>query len=190
MSESVPVARPLLIVVTGRPGSGKTTLAHLLARAIRCPAVCRDEIKEGFVNTIEPPDDPSDAPDWAVYETFFDTVELLLARQVSLVAEAAFQHRLWAPRLERLRRIARSRIVVCEIDPSVARSRSIERGLADPERQRFHQDRAVQAARDGIESPIGDYEPPRLDVPTLRVDTSDGYLPPFAEIVSFVTSAG
>ena len=42
---------PSLIVVTGRPGAGKTTLAHTLARLIRCPALIRDELKEGFVLT-------------------------------------------------------------------------------------------------------------------------------------------
>jgi DNA polymerase III delta prime subunit len=39
-------ARPALVVVSGPPGSGKTTLAHKIARAAGCPAACRDEIKE------------------------------------------------------------------------------------------------------------------------------------------------
>ena len=31
-----------------------TTLAHELARAIPCPAICRDEIKEGMVHATGP----------------------------------------------------------------------------------------------------------------------------------------
>jgi predicted kinase len=175
MTETTPISQPLLIVVAGRPGAGKTSLAHALARAVRCPAICRDEIKEGFVNTIGRKGQPGDIAERGVYETFFDTVTLLLNRRVTLVAEAAFQHKLWAPKLEPLREIARVRIVVCTVDPALARSRHVERGLADPARERFHHDRAMHADREGRELPIGEYDPPRIDVPTLTVDTSDGY---------------
>jgi deoxyadenosine/deoxycytidine kinase len=37
-------ALPTLVVVSGPLGAGKTTLAHRLAGAIGCPAICRDEI--------------------------------------------------------------------------------------------------------------------------------------------------
>jgi predicted kinase len=165
----------LLIVVAGRPGSGKTTLAHALARAIRCPAICRDEIKEGFVNTIG--ETGGDEVGRKVYEAFFDTVKLLIERNVTLVAEAAFQHKLWAPKLEPLRAIARMRIVVCDIDPQLAETRHTARGQADPLREWFHPKRFA---------PDGEFDPPRLEVPTLTVDTTDGYRPDLDRIVSFV----
>jgi predicted kinase len=175
---STSMPQPALVVVTGRPGAGKTTLAHALARAIRCPAICRDEIKEGLVNTTGQAGEPGDEVARQVCETFFDAVKLLLGRRITLVAEAAFQHQVWEPRLQPLLEIARIRIVVCDVDPALARSRHIDRSLADPSRQRFHHDRAAQAAPDH-------YHPPQLDLPTLRVDTSDAYRPDFDTIVSF-----
>ena len=42
---------PTLVVVSGPPRTGKTSLAHAIASKLRCPAVCRDEIKEGMVHT-------------------------------------------------------------------------------------------------------------------------------------------
>jgi predicted kinase len=177
---------PLLIVVTGRPGAGKTTLAHTLARSIRCPALCRDEFKEGLVTTVHSSHAVlgTDA-NRRVYETFFEAVELLLANSITLVIEAAFQHTLWAPKLEPLVEMARIRLVICAIDPTVARARMIQRSVADVERERYHGDWAVQAARAGIEVPISSYEPPRLAVPTLTVDTADGYRPTLDQIVHF-----
>jgi dephospho-CoA kinase len=43
--------KPLLIVITGRPSSGKTTLACIISKEIKCPVVSRDELKEGYINT-------------------------------------------------------------------------------------------------------------------------------------------
>ncbi len=165
---------PRLIVVTGRPGSGKTTLAHALARQIRCPAICRDEIKEGCINTLGQIDTPGDGTALRVYETFFDTVKLLLDRGVTLVAEAAFQHKLWAPKLEPLRGIAEVRVIVCDLDECAARARHAQRSADDPEREHFHQ-----------KWPGGEYDSPHLDVPNLTVDTSEKYRPDFETIVAF-----
>ena len=123
-----------------------------------------------------------------ILDAFFDTLALLLGRGVTVVAEAAFQHHVWAPRLEPLSVLAQLRIVRCEVAPEVARARHIERGLADPARERFHDDRGVRIARSGEDwraLPIGTHEPLRMDVPTLIVDTTDGYRPAFDGIVAF-----
>ena len=200
MAEARSGCGPRLTVVTGRPGAGKTTLAHALARAIRCPAICRDEIKEGFINSLTAAGGAGDAGGAGgagtdedqrhANDVFFKTVELLLREGVTIVAEAAFQHRLWAPRLEPLVALAAMRIVVCSVDPALARSRHVERGLADPARERFHGDHAVRAAREGRDVPIASYDPPRLDVPTLVVDTTDRYRPGFESVVGFARGEG
>ena len=90
------MGRPTLIVVTGPAGSGKTTLAHRLATTIGCPVVSRDAIKEGMVFS-----NPgfiaahSDALTGRTYGLFFEAMGLLLRAEVTVVAEAAFQHHLW-----------------------------------------------------------------------------------------------
>jgi len=162
MTEVAEMCQPALIVVAGRPGAGKTTLAHALARAVRCPAVCRDEIKEGLVCTAG---EAGGDLQLRATDAFFDALALLLGRGVTVVAEAAFQHGVWAPRLEPLLAVARVRMVLCEVNPELARARRL--------------------ARDSRGRAPESYDPPRLDVPTLRVDTSDGYRPAFDAIVEF-----
>lgn len=70
---------------------------------ISCPALCRDEIKEGMVASnpgfVPTPKDPLML---RTYHLFFDTIALLLRGEVTVVAEAGFQHALWWPKLEPL----------------------------------------------------------------------------------------
>src|SRR5580700_10359113 len=111
------VARlPALVVVSGPMGSGKTTLAHKIASAVGCPAICRDEIKEGMVHTAPGfVAGPGDELTMRTLPVFFDVLTLLLGAGVTTVAEAAFQDRVWRPRLEPLRSLARLRIVHCVV---------------------------------------------------------------------------
>jgi predicted kinase len=71
------VSCPALVVVSGPPGSGKTTLAHEVARAVGCPAICRDEIKEGMAHATPGfAPGPGDTPDCIRRHLAFDRVSL------------------------------------------------------------------------------------------------------------------
>jgi predicted kinase len=178
--------KPFVVVVTGRPGAGKTTLAHALAQHIHCPALCRDEFKEGYVHTLGGTH-ASLGPDLnrRLYDIFFETVDVVVSKGVSVVIEAAFQHQVWLPKLTHLASIASVAIIVCTIQPQLARSRWVERVLADSTRERFHGDNPVDAANDSSHMLTGNYDPPVMDLPTLTVDTTYGYNPTLEQIAFF-----
>jgi hypothetical protein len=111
--------------------------------------------------------------------TFFEEIELLVRNGVSLVAEAAFQHKVWAPRLAPLMGIADIRIVVCEVPLDIAVERRREREQRDLMWARYH------PSPEGWETEA--YHPPELNVPTLRIDTSLSDQPQTGTIRDFLT---
>jgi predicted kinase len=177
--------KPRLVVVTGRPASGKTTLAHRLSREIKYPLLSRDELKEGYVNTMRIQHSQLDhATGLHIYETFFELIDLLISRGISFIAEAAFQNKLWKPGLLHLSDKAEIRIIVCEVPPDLARHRFVNRLLSDPERERFHGDGSLIAEQAGLLTEA--YEPVNMNVPALTVDTSEHYHPGLQDIIAFV----
>lgn len=177
---------PSLIVVSGPPGAGKTTIAHAIARRVSCPAICRDEIKEGMVHAT-PGFRPtaSDPLTIRTFTTFFDVLRLLLDNGVTVVAEAAFQDKLWRPHLEPFADIADIRVIACSVDPDVAHGRILRRFDDDPGARAAHADSALLHDRAAGSQTHESFVYISLDVPTLQVDTTDGYRPGLEQIVAF-----
>jgi predicted kinase len=175
---------PTLVVVSGPAGSGKTTLAHTIARAVGCPAICRDEIKEGMVHTTPGfVPGPGDELTARTLPVFFAVLELLLTAGVTTVAEAAFQDKVWRPRLDPLRPLAEIRIVQCVTSVDVALERQLRRRQDDPLR-RAHADPGPDDMAEHAERWAA-FDRVRMDAPSIEVDTSDGYRPGLEEIVAF-----
>jgi predicted kinase len=174
---------PALIVVSGPPGTGKTTLAHQIARGVGCPAVCRDEIKEGMAHAspgFEP--GPADELSLRTLPLFFSVLEMLLLAGVTTVAEAAFQDRLWRPSLTPLAGLARLRVVHCAADPETAFARVTAR-RADGTR-RAHPDPGPDGKAGYLRLAAG-FERLRIDAPSIEVDTTSGYRPGLDAVIAF-----
>jgi predicted kinase len=176
---------PVLVVVSGPAGSGKTTLAHEIARGIGCPAICRDEIKEGMVHNT--PDFVAARGDELTVRTlpvFFGVLDVLLRAGVTTVAEAAFQDRVWRPQLEPFRGLARIRVVHAVVPADVAFQRILRRRAANPLR-RAHADPGYGDAASQARA-HNTFERVSVDEPWIEVDTTDGYRPALGDIVAFV----
>ena len=179
--------KPLLIVVTGSLATGKTTLAHILANEINCPILSRDEFKEGYVNTLNLVHNQlENSVDLHIYDAFFEATGLLVSKGISIIIEAAFQDKLWKPKLLDLSDKAEIKIIICKTNLDLIKARFTNRLSNNPNREKYHGDQSVSLSKEKFTSLTENYKPVNIDVPTLQVDTTDNYNPAIEEIINFI----
>jgi len=152
------------------------------------PMLSRDEVKEGYVTTfgIRHDELPADT-NRMMTDFFFAIVSNFLEARVSLVIEAAFQHKLWAEAMPSWGKAAELFFIVCDADPTLCAQRHLDRGLKDPTREFYHGDKRVMVYREtGEVLGPGKYDPPSFDVPTLKVETCAGYCPDLSTVTTFI----
>lgn len=182
------------MIVSGAPGTGKTTLAKVIAPRLGLPLFVRDELKERLDDAFRSAPDgsglivDSSALGRASYAMLFDIVKALAAAGTGAVIESNFRRGISEPELRPLIEATSAVLVYCSLANESVIARFVGRAGA-PERHRVHPDLdRLPALRDDLE--VGRFEPLDLSIPTLRVDTTDGYDPSIDEIIGFLRDPG
>ncbi|MCY3957830.1 MAG: ATP-binding protein [Chloroflexi bacterium] len=184
MNEEFP---PLLVIVNGAPGSGKTTLSRRLADALRLPHLERDGLKETLADHLEVANlAQSNALTPAAVGVFYALAAELARAGVGMVLDQAYNRGLAEDQLRPLLASCRTVIVHCVVprEVSVQRyMRRFERGARHAAHFDGERIALLQSGKLQIDWSLSD--PLDLEVPTLLVETVDGYEPAFEEIVEF-----
>ena len=172
---------PVIIYVSGAPGSGKTTLAQLLSEQLYIPVVSSDLIHGGVALT-----NPSHDRKETLHQVFVPTIVEMARRGVSLIVDHVLQKgvseadiiepiseyatviNVHAQATDPLERYTQR--VLTSTTPSIVHRRKQLLSLVDPHRK-------------NLSSTL---EPLGLNLPTIVVNTDNGYSPTIDEIVSFI----
>jgi predicted kinase len=187
--------RARVVMVTGAPGSGKTTLGTELSRVLRMPFIARDDVRGGLFFTagawsaqprrVPTPDESADA--------FLRIAEATASLGVSCVVEYVVRQPRVAD-IQRLSPVADCVVVLVECRDHLERVASRNRADRLLNRQSVldalgyttigeHTSGAVARMRSVAKAMRSDF-----GLPTLRVNTDDGYEPGLDRIVDFVTA--
>lgn len=165
---------PLLVIVTGLPCTGKSTLAARMAREFSLPLVSKDGIKELLFDTLGWRDrEWSRQLGLATYRILYHLVERQLAAGRSLIVESNFSPPQAGPAFQAIRRSYPFAAIqyLCHTDGPVLLARFKQRAESGA-RHPGHVDRLNYAEFEPLLLQ-GRLQPVDLDCELVEVDTTD-----------------
>jgi len=173
--------QPLIIYVSGAPGSGKTTLAKRIANELYIPHVSSDLIHGGVKLTKRSHDRKE------TFHTIFVPLLVDMTKlRISFVVDHVLQKNMSeSDVIEKLRPHAKIVYVHTQADNPIQRfyereQRRTDKGVVLTPEQ-------LQARRDYHQKNLPNTQyPVDLNVPTIVVETNDGYEPDFDRIIQMI----
>jgi predicted kinase len=166
---------PLLVVVTGPPAGGKSSVAERIADELRLPLVAKDAFKETLADALGTPadDEASQRLGEATFPLLFLVLEHLLGAGVSPVVEADFKPGPVDERFDRLAERAPHRLV--QVHVSAPHEVLVERYRERAERGERHPIHVDDERLDEMVERLArdEWPPLELEGELLTLDTAE-----------------
>ena len=172
-----------LVIVTGAPATGKTTVATGLVNYLGYALITKDDVKESLADALGAGDrERSRELGAAAYGVMQRLASRMLDERVNVILEANFWREQSEPWLRALAQGRDAPVIMCTAAPDVRRERFRSRGAAG-ERHAIHLDAEI-LANEWTE----DDSAFRVDLGTrtLDVDTTHGPTPSLDEIARWI----
>lgn len=172
---------PMLIIITGHPGTGKTTLAHRLSAELKLPVMCKDEVKERLFDRLGWADKEwSQKLSLASYSVMDYVMENTLSIGTGLIIESNFIAEYDSVRIEKI--IEKFNVRAIQIllysDEKVRSERFTTRTSSGNRHPGHHE-------RDGAQKHLDDVKRPPLTLNSslIEIDTTDFDRVDYADLV-------
>ena len=183
--------KPLLVLVTGVPGSGKTTLAAALNERLGFVLLSRDDFQVRLWNLWQGQPDLLPQVPRAHWAAYYATVDALLDASLSVVAEGSVHSQRGVAEIAAFLPRADAVVIHCAVPKAVSHERfrvragtgrRLHPAYTDAENFRQMEENPSRWAH--FEQPVA------LEIPRMTVNTVSGYQPRLEAILEFVWKRG